>query len=206
MTNEVWYTDLRAANIARQKEWDAKSVLDLSFKSNELVGEIGELIEKVVDLLLFSIASGRLANYTKKLERERLGLKGSRATIEDVGEELADIRIINDLVGLHVGINVDQVTRDKFNATSIKLGLSTRLGEPTPAPDRFLGQVVKIKSGFQPHERWRVVSLRIDPDKQVWACVTEMGVDNRHRGYGIYDGEMTDILLDQLEIDDNGKG
>jgi|SRR6185369_12224294 len=100
------------ANRTRQKEWDPASVLTLSFKATELAGEIGEA-----------------CNVIKKLERERLGLPGSRATVQDLADELADGIICLMLVAIHPTVNIDleaAIIR-KFNASSDKLGLETRL-------------------------------------------------------------------------------
>lgn len=80
---------LRAANVARQAEWCPDQVPDLSFRGNELAGEIGEA-----------------CNVIKKLERERLGWRGSRDTVEHLAEELADGIICIDLVAERVGIDL----------------------------------------------------------------------------------------------------
>lgn len=83
MTNT--YDTLRLANIARQAEWDTGKKLSLNFKVIELGGEVGEAL-----------------NCLKKLEREALGLVGSRTTISDAAMELADVVICADLIGLHI--------------------------------------------------------------------------------------------------------
>lgn len=101
---------LRAANAARQKEWDSKDQIDLSYRGNELAGEVGEA-----------------CNVIKKLERERMGIRGSRDTVEHLAEELADVLICADLIAMAAGIDLDQAVRDKFNATSEKNGLKTRM-------------------------------------------------------------------------------
>ena len=54
--------DLRAANVTRQKEWDSLGQLTLAYRGNELAGEVGEA-----------------CNVIKKLEREKLGIKGDGA-------------------------------------------------------------------------------------------------------------------------------
>lgn len=107
--------DLRAANEARSAEWSEGEPFSLSFKGLELCGEVGEL-----------------ANCLKKIERERLGKRGSRTTMQHTKEELADAYICLGLglVELELGITpaeVRQAIRDKFNATSEKVGLKTRL-------------------------------------------------------------------------------
>lgn len=105
----VTYPTLRAANLARQAEWCPEQIPDLSFRGNELAGETGEA-----------------CNVIKKLERERLGWRGSRATTEELGAELADVVICADLVAIAAGIDLDAEVEAKFNATSEKVGLPAR--------------------------------------------------------------------------------
>lgn len=105
------YSTLRAANIARQAEWDTSSDgLSLAYRGNELAGEVGEA-----------------CNIIKKLERERLGIRGSRATLAQLAEELADVVICADLIANAAGIDLDAAVTAKFNATSEKVGLATKL-------------------------------------------------------------------------------
>lgn len=119
---------LRNANAARQKEWDTDNRISLSWRGNEMAGELGEALEKAVSLILMSAASGRASNIIKKIERERLGIAGSRATKEQLADELADVVICADLIAMDEGIDLmGQAVPAKFNATSEKVGLSTRL-------------------------------------------------------------------------------
>lgn len=101
---------LRAANIARQAEWCPDQVPDLSFRGNELAGETGEA-----------------CNIIKKLERERHGWAGSRATLDQLAQELADVIICVDLVAQQTGIDLWTAVVAKFNATSEARGLRTML-------------------------------------------------------------------------------
>ena len=101
---------LRSANIARQVEWDQDGQITASYRGNELAGEVGEA-----------------CNVIKKLERERLGIRGSRATIDELADELADVAICADLIARHYGIDLDAAIARKFNATSEKVGLATRM-------------------------------------------------------------------------------
>lgn len=104
-------TDLRVANIRRDEEWNTGSEkLSLTFRGNELAGEVGEA-----------------CNVVKKMERARLGLKGSHATAEQLGEELADVLICLDLLAMDAGVDLGVAVRSKFNATSEKYGLATRI-------------------------------------------------------------------------------
>lgn len=109
------FTNLRDANIARDKEWNTGAErLSLTFRATELAGEVGEA-----------------CNVVKKLERERLGIAGSRDTIEHLAEELADILICTDLLAMDAGIDLQAAVAAKFNATSEKVGLRTKLALPT---------------------------------------------------------------------------
>lgn len=101
---------LRAANIARDKQWNPNKILTLSFRGNELGGEIGEA-----------------QNILKKLERERLGLVGSRATPEALAEELSDGMICLDLIAMEFDIDMVQAIIRKFNKTSSERHLSVFL-------------------------------------------------------------------------------
>lgn len=103
--------DLRRVSAGRQEAWCPDQVPDLSFRGNELAGEVGEA-----------------CNVIKKLERERLGWRGSRATLEELADELADVVICADLVAMSAGVDLAAAVRRKFNATSAKVGLPHRLG------------------------------------------------------------------------------
>lgn len=105
------FKSLRKANEHRQKEWDGDNQISLSYRGNELAGEVGEA-----------------CNIIKKLERERLGIRGSKSSLEALAEELADVIICADLIAMHEGINLDKAVHEKFNKTSEKYGLSTRMG------------------------------------------------------------------------------
>lgn len=111
----LMFTSLRDANIARQREWfghaERSENEDMLFRAVELGGEVGEAL-----------------NMVKKIVRERIGAAGSRIDVEDLADELADIVICVDLLAIAAGIdNLDQIIGPKFNATSEKYGLSTRL-------------------------------------------------------------------------------
>lgn len=84
--------------------------MTLSFRGNELGGEAGEA-----------------QNVIKKIERERLGLRGSRVSINDLADELADVIICADLIAMEEGIDLGKAVKRKFNATSEKYGLSTKI-------------------------------------------------------------------------------
>ena len=112
MTKDVNFQTLRRANILRQDEWDGDKKIDAAYRAMELGGEVGEAL-----------------NVVKKLVREERGIAGSRASLNDLGEELADVIICVDLLAYHYGINLADAVKTKFNKTSEKVGLETRIGE-----------------------------------------------------------------------------
>lgn len=124
---------LRAANRARQAEWDKDSQISLSYRGNELAGETGEA-----------------CNIIKKIDRERMGIAGSRATVAQLAEELADVVICADLIAMDEGIDLDRAVAAKFNATSVKVGLATRMASSaarTWAPGQPLHVVQSSEPG-----------------------------------------------------------
>ena len=104
------FSNLRDANIARQREWTQNTILSLTYRTNELAGEVGEA-----------------CNIAKKIERERLGMRGNRDTVKHLAEELADVIICADLVAMHEGIDLMKAVAEKFNKTSEENGLKTKL-------------------------------------------------------------------------------
>jgi NTP pyrophosphatase (non-canonical NTP hydrolase) len=100
---------LRQKTRIRGKEWKSNDT-SLSFRGVELAGEVGEA-----------------CNIIKKLERERLGLVGSRTTKEDLADELADVVICVELIAQRENINLEKAIVTKFNKTSEKYGLKTRM-------------------------------------------------------------------------------
>lgn len=102
---------LRKLNLARHNEWPGSEKITPSFRGLELGGEAGEALNKV-----------------KKLERERLGIKGSRASLDELGEELADVIICADLIAMDYGIDLELAIARKFNQTSDAVGLDTKFG------------------------------------------------------------------------------
>jgi NTP pyrophosphatase (non-canonical NTP hydrolase) len=104
------FTVLRDANVRRQQEWDRQGKIDIAYRGNELAGECGEA-----------------CNIIKKIERERRGIRGSRATLRQLADELADVIICVDLIALYEGIDVWESVKRKFNETSRNNNLDTTL-------------------------------------------------------------------------------
>lgn len=103
------FESLREADKKRSSEWNG-GILSLSFRGLEMAGEAGEACNEI-----------------KKLERERLGLVGSRTTLDKVAEELADVIISTDLIAMELGIDLGEAVKNKFNKTSENYGLKTRI-------------------------------------------------------------------------------
>lgn len=106
------FSALRVANNTRGDAWcpDGRS---LSFVGLELAGETGELL-----------------NVVKKLEREANGWSGSRATMANVRDELADVYICLDALADKLGLTPNDVRASivhKFNETSAKQNFPHRL-------------------------------------------------------------------------------
>lgn len=102
------FDELRDANFLRQREWDPDDQITLAFRGLELGGETGEA-----------------QNVIKKLIREGMGIKGSRATVFDLEQELADIIICVGLIANEFDIDLDKAWRRKFNEVSAKHDLKT---------------------------------------------------------------------------------
>ena len=113
LSTPISHFSLHDANIARDKIWnDTGDKLPLSFRGCELAGEAGEA-----------------CNVIKKLERERLGIRGSRDTVEHLVEELCDVIICAYLIGMDIGVNLDNEVAKKFNETSRKYNLPVYMAE-----------------------------------------------------------------------------
>lgn len=96
---------LRRINSARLAVWEGDNPAGALFHALELGGEAGEVL-----------------NVAKKLHREAMGWRGSRATVTDLADELADVIICIDKLALQYGIDLEAATIRKFEATSEKNG------------------------------------------------------------------------------------
>lgn len=101
---------LRDANVIRDAQWDPLNLITPLFRATELAGEAGEA-----------------CNVIKKLERAKVGLRGSTSTVEQLAEELADIVICADLLAMEFNIDLALAVKEKFNESSIKNDLEERL-------------------------------------------------------------------------------
>jgi len=102
------FEELREANSRRQEEWAGEA--DLEFRAIEFAGESGELMEAI-----------------KKYLRNERGIQGSTATLDDIADEMGDLIIALNLLAMKLDIPLDKAVTRKFNATSEKYGLETRI-------------------------------------------------------------------------------
>jgi NTP pyrophosphatase (non-canonical NTP hydrolase) len=114
--------DLQVANVIRCPDFKAGNLHDWSLaeRGNELAGETGEL-----------------CNVLKKLLRLHKALQHRLATREDAAreieltamarEELGDVVICASLIAAQLDVDLEAAVRDKFNATSRKIGSNVEM-------------------------------------------------------------------------------
>lgn len=117
---------IRQANVERQKEWDGDAQFSEVFFANALGGETGEMAEVVLALQI-QIAVGKAENIVKKMERGRMGLPGSTASVSELGKELADILTYVDLLANKVGLDLATCWVAKYNEVSDKYGMHSHV-------------------------------------------------------------------------------
>lgn len=101
---------LKTANIVRQGEWGGQEHVDMPFLAIEVAGESGELLEAC-----------------KKYLRAERGIQGSTATLKDIADEMGDVVISLDMLATELNIDLGKAVSEKFNKTSDKYGLKTKI-------------------------------------------------------------------------------
>lgn len=96
------------------------------FVVSDLETETSEHIDPLIHVLDMQTYVGNALNTIKKLERERLGIRGSRDTVDNLSKWLAGVLFHTDVVAMDYGIDLKVAVSNKFNSTSEKVGLSTR--------------------------------------------------------------------------------
>lgn len=105
--NDDFLDQLRKANRERQRHWKgAEFARDPLFRAVEFAEEAGEVLGAI-----------------KKYYRAQNGIAGSGATLDDIKNEMGDALITLDLLAAEYDIDLAQVTKDKFNQTSIKVSI-----------------------------------------------------------------------------------
>ncbi len=135
---EDFLNQLRRVNAARWEAWSEGRGEDPLFQSNEFGGEAGEVM-----------------NVVKKLEREARGWRGSRDTVEHLGDEIADAIICLDSLARSYKIDLKEAVIRKFNATSDKNDFPHKLtsegGQKNPltmVEDQFFAEQVPARAPF----------------------------------------------------------
>lgn len=107
------FDELFDAVALRGLEWDSDLSRTPLFRAVELGGEAGEALNEV-----------------KKLERQRSGIAGSTSSVEKLSEELADVLITTFRLAAVYNIDLWGATVKKFNATSDRYSLQTKMKLP----------------------------------------------------------------------------
>lgn len=110
--SDLDFVALRQANRTRQAEWPGSEQADIAFRALEVAGEAGEVAEAV-----------------KKYLRAERGIRGTTASTDDIADEMADAVIALDLLADALGVDLGAAVERKFNRTSVKYDLETRLPE-----------------------------------------------------------------------------
>jgi NTP pyrophosphatase (non-canonical NTP hydrolase) len=110
------FEELRTANLSRCRRWHPGGVSDWSL-SDWCVATAGEL--------------GEALNVAKKLNRERDGIAGNTASVDELrqqlADEIADVAIYLDLLAASEGIDLAAAIASKFNRTSDRVGFPEKL-------------------------------------------------------------------------------
>lgn len=116
MRNGAWKLGFRyvtRANIERALLWH-KGGLDEWSISDWAVAAAGEM--------------GEVCDAIKKLNRARDGIEGTRtATVEDVGDEIADTFLYLNLLAARLGLDLADLVEKKFNEVSRREGFDVYL-------------------------------------------------------------------------------
>lgn len=110
--DDLTFERLRDFNIQRSKSWMSDTVWTSSDWGMATAGELGEA-----------------CNAAKKLKRIEDGLSGNKPgetkeyLQQNLADELGDTVIYLDLWAKHHGIDLGKAVRDKFNATSKRIGM-----------------------------------------------------------------------------------
>lgn len=161
--NALTFSALRLANERRQAEWPGNDQIDKAFRTLETAGEGGELAEAIEVHLRTSLKAlaaigslGRVSEQMNKFLRAERSIEGSTADVVDIGREMGDRIVSLDLLALELGIDLGDSTAAKFNETSEKYGLSTKLDPHTDSVMDYL-LALEIAKGLggpeDPYER-----------------------------------------------------
>jgi NTP pyrophosphatase (non-canonical NTP hydrolase) len=101
---KLTFKKLKSANRRRNREAFDGGGWTASDWGNALAGEVGEA-----------------CNFIKKMRR------GDQIAMKDIGKELADVVTYADLLAQHLGLDLEECVRQKFNEVSARHGSEIRL-------------------------------------------------------------------------------
>jgi len=107
---------LREASVARAEAWHSGEKWSLADWGNALAGETGELCNVIKKIR--RIETGAV---TRETEADMADLKKQAAL------EIADVIIYADLIANELGVDLEDIIKEKFNATSEKFGFEERV-------------------------------------------------------------------------------
>lgn len=138
---EIYFSDLTAANRARQIDWakEGNPITPREFRALELAGEVGEAL-----------------NVIKKLIREVNGWRGSRATLGELAAELADVMIVLDLLQIECNLHRDPMFFVSEYETLYDLSLSLQR-----AVGRICARVLEARDLSRPVALAKYITARI---------------------------------------------
>lgn len=101
-----------ATNLQRASIWhpDGLSSWSVSDWAVAAAGEMGEACDAV-----------------KKMNRARDGIPGKHASVEEVGDEIADTILYLDLLAQRLDLDISELVQRKFNLVSEREGFAVRL-------------------------------------------------------------------------------
>lgn len=113
---------LAAANVVRAPDFAAGALWDWSpaERGNELAGETGELCNELKKLLRHCKRFG--VDYRDAIRDPR-----NAEQMAKIRAELGDVVICASLIAVQLLIDLEDATREKFNATSLKIGSGVTL-------------------------------------------------------------------------------
>jgi NTP pyrophosphatase (non-canonical NTP hydrolase) len=125
-------SNLAAANELRAPDFHAGGLMDWSpaERGNELAGETGEACNELKKLLRFDRRTGTRMlgpGMTHWVDADEATQIERAAILERIRNELGDVVICASLIARQLGIDLQQATLDKFNATSDKIGSKVKL-------------------------------------------------------------------------------
>lgn len=130
MTSTLQFDELQDANRERGKIWGKGQEIPYLFNAVELGGETGELVEALEIGLHAAASAGKTLNAVKKYYRGEIGIAGGvevEKSLDGIRDELGDVVICCSLLANKLGIDLGAATKAKFNKTSDKYGLPTKL-------------------------------------------------------------------------------